>query len=201
MGGTSQKGFTLLELMMAIAVIGVVLAIAVPNFNEFRLNSRMTSAANDLLGALNVARSEAIKQQRPVAFCGSAAPNATPPVCNPALTGWVVWVDNDNNGAIAANEQVVAMHAPLPAALNVTTNFNVISYAPTGFAQNFGPAALGVLLCDQRGDSAPDGRLRKRVLTLSPTGRPAIIRTGADLADLPNPAPPMNVGWQCNPGP
>lgn len=197
MGGTGAKGFTLIELMMAIAVIGVVLAVTIPSFNEFRLNNRMTGAANDLLGALNLARSEAIKRQQPVAFCGSPAPNADPPTCNNALTGWVVWVDGNNNGAVDAAEPVVGTHEPLSTALSVTTNFNVISYAATGFVQGFGPATRGVLLCDQRGDAAPNDQLRKRILSLSPTGRPAVIRIGAHLADLPTPEPPINPNWQC----
>jgi type IV fimbrial biogenesis protein FimT len=197
MGGTAEKGFTLLELMMAIAVIGVLAAFTIPSFNEIRLNNRMTGAANDLLAALNTARSEAIKRQRPVAFCGSAAPNATPPACDAALSGWVVWADDNNDGAIAANEQVVAIHAPLSAALNVTTNFNVISYAPTGFVQNFGAATRGILLCDERQNDAPDGLLRKRIVSLSPTGRPSIVRTSSGLGDLPTPQPPMDSNWLC----
>lgn len=197
MGGTSAKGFTLIEMMMALAVIGVLAAITIPSFNEFRLNSRMTSAANDLLGALNVARSEAIKRQVPVAFCGSAAPSAIPPVCNNTLTGWVVWVDNNNNAAIEAGEQVVAVHEPLSNALNVTINFGVISYAPTGFVQNFGPATRGILLCDERLNAVTGDQFRKRILSLSATGRPAIVRTGTALGNLPTPQPPMNATWQC----
>src|SRR5262245_2755893 len=160
MGGTTEKGFTLMELMMALAVIGVLAAVTIPSFNEFRLNSRMTSAANDLLAALNVARSEAIKRQVPVAFCGSPAPTAQPPTCDPNLTGWVVWVDTDNDRVIDAAEQVVVAHEPLSTALDVTTNFDVISYAATGFVQNFGPATRGILVCDERGDAIMGDQFR-----------------------------------------
>jgi type IV fimbrial biogenesis protein FimT len=197
MGGTTEKGFTLLELMMALAVIGVLAAFTIPSFNEFRMNSRMTGTANDLLAALNFARSEAIKRQRPVAFCGSAAPNATPPACDGALSGWVVWADDNNDGAIAANEQVITIHAPIPATLNATTNFNIISYAATGFVQNFGAATRGILLCDERQDAAPDGQLRKRIVTLSPTGRPSVVRTASALGELPTPEPPIDSNWLC----
>lgn len=186
-----------MELMMALAVIGVIAAFTIPSFNEFRLNNRMTGAANDLLAALNVARSEAIKRQQPVAFCGSLAPDATPPVCNNTLSGWVVWVDNDNDRTIGAGEQVVATHAPLSTALNATINFDVITYGATGFVQNFGPATRGILLCDERQDAVVGDQFRKRIVSLSATGRPAIVRTGTALGDLPTPQPPMDPNWMC----
>lgn len=199
MGGTSAKGFTLLELMMALAVAGVVLAIAIPNFNAFRLNARMTSAANDLLGGLNVARSEAIKRQQPVALCGSATPNASPPACSGALTGWVVWVDTNNDGAIAATEQVVARHEPLSVALGTTTNGTFVSYAPTGFVQRTMPGAASAFkLCDQRNNDVIGDQYRKRIVAVSATGRPAILRVVQDVvrfgAQQQAPPPPINVG-------
>ena len=67
-----QAGFTLIELMFTIVVLAVLLGIGVPNFRDFVRNSRLTSAANDLLTDVNLARSEAVKRRVPVTLCKSA---------------------------------------------------------------------------------------------------------------------------------
>ena len=58
---TKNQGFTLLELIVVMAVAGVLCAFALPAFNNTIAESRMTSVTNGLVGALNLARSEAIE--------------------------------------------------------------------------------------------------------------------------------------------
>jgi len=197
MGGRRQRGFTLLELMMAIAVIGILAAVAVPSFITFRLNSRMTSAANDLLTDLNAARSEAIKRQRPVAFCGSTNPDDDEPDCDAAVTGWVVWVDTNNDRVIDPGEALIRQHGALPTALTVQNNFTSISYGANGFSQDPAAATMGILLCDDRGNESTNGQFRKRIVTLSATGRPTVVKAEADVAQLPEPADPIDQTWRC----
>lgn len=95
-----MSGFTLLELMVVVVIAGILLAIGVPAMGNFISNSRMTAAANDLMGTLHYARSEAIKRRAPVTICTSANPLDADPDCaaSPLLTGWVVFVDNNQNG-------------------------------------------------------------------------------------------------------
>lgn len=182
-----------MELMTAIAVIGVVLAITVPSFNTFRLNNRMTGAANDLLASFNVARSEAVKRQQTIGVCTSTNPRAATPTCTAPLNdnnriGWVVWLDQDADATPDAGEQVLANHDTLDPALRLTSNWQAINYVPTGFMQvtpalpTGAPAAL--LLCDERRNDATDDQIRRRVLTVSPTGRPAVLRTGTGVDGL-----------------
>lgn len=202
MGGKkTTKGFTLMELMMTLAVVGVILAVAVPSFRAFQLNNRMTSAANDLLASIQHARSEAIKRQRIVALCASANPAADPPSCSASFSGWVVWADADNDATIDGAEEVIASHEALDASLTVTANGNFFSYAPSGFTQDAVggvDAATKILLCDERGDVPAGNLYRKRVIRLSPTGRPAILRTVDDI-DRADPEAPLDV--LCGPGP
>ena len=61
-----QHGFTLWELLMALLVAGILLGIGVPNVMEFQRNGAMTAAANDLVTAMLMARTEAVKRQAPV---------------------------------------------------------------------------------------------------------------------------------------
>lgn len=60
-------GFTLLELVITIAIVAILLAVALPNFHDFVIHSTVNSTANELVGALNTARAEAVKRGRPVA--------------------------------------------------------------------------------------------------------------------------------------
>jgi type IV fimbrial biogenesis protein FimT len=202
--GRNPRGFTLLELMMALALIGIILAFAIPSFSSFRKNARMTSAANDLLADLNMARTEAIKRQRNVAFCGSGAPRAAEPACDPFVSGWLVWVDNNNDGDIDAGEPLVTAHDPLPDALQVASNFEVISYGADGFARL--QPTTAVLLCDDRGNAPAGDFYRKRIVALNATGRPWVARSVADVASLTEPAEPagdaveIDENWLCPTG-
>lgn len=60
---SSPKGFTLIELMVSIVVLGILVAVAIPSFTEIIRNNRLTTQANDGLGLLLYARSEAIKRR------------------------------------------------------------------------------------------------------------------------------------------
>ncbi len=65
----SQKGFTLIELMVALAVLAILLGIAVPAFSSMLRDSRVSTLADELQGALQLARSEAIKRRQSVVVC------------------------------------------------------------------------------------------------------------------------------------
>lgn len=68
-----QSGFTLVELMLAIAIFGILLAIALPNFSEMIINQRVRSASSDLFATLLYARSEAIKRNATINVVRSGA--------------------------------------------------------------------------------------------------------------------------------
>src|SRR5688572_24653737 len=102
MNTSRQHGFTLWELLMTLLVAGILLGIGVPNVMQFQRNSAMTAAANDLLTAGLVARTEAVKRRTFVGWCLSNDPLANPPVCASASVvdnstagfGYVVWIDD-----------------------------------------------------------------------------------------------------------
>ncbi len=135
-----QSAFTLIELMVTLAVAVIVLTVGVPGLQSFFVNSRLTTQTNQLVSALNLARCEAIKRGVWVTVCKSANPTASSPSCAASggwEQGWVVFVDSSNIGTIDAGEPVLRVFNKL----DVTTlsgggNFSKwISYLPSGISQ------------------------------------------------------------------
>jgi type IV fimbrial biogenesis protein FimT len=84
----NQQGFTLIELMVTLAISAILLGIGVPSFRGMIENNRIAAASNDLVTGLQLARSEAINRGIPVVLCASSdqATCATTPVW---INGWV----------------------------------------------------------------------------------------------------------------
>lgn len=89
------RGFTLIELMITIAVLVITLTLAVPSFSNIIQNNRSTALANELSSAINLARSEAVKRGQEVSVCPrNVAGNA----CSGArdwTVGWLVQTGAD----------------------------------------------------------------------------------------------------------
>jgi type IV fimbrial biogenesis protein FimT len=83
------KGFTLVEMMVTMAVMAIVLAVAVPSFTSLVASNRLSAQANDWLSAFYLARAEAIKLNQNVRLCHSADGL----LCSPAPAGgWLGWI-------------------------------------------------------------------------------------------------------------
>jgi len=97
-----ERGFTLLELLIVVAIVIVVAAIGVPSLVPFIQNGRITTVTNDMISALHVARSEAIRMGSVGCVCPSANPTAdptggTPPACNATDNweqGWISFLED-----------------------------------------------------------------------------------------------------------
>jgi type IV fimbrial biogenesis protein FimT len=99
-----QSGFTLIELMVAIAVLAVLLAMGLPSFQYSLRSNRVATATNEMLASVSLARSEAIRSTAGGGVCSSSDGAA----CNGGWgDGWLVWADTNADGTLDAGEAVL----------------------------------------------------------------------------------------------
>lgn len=184
-----------MELLIVLVVVSIVLAIAVPSFGEFRRNSDLTSASNDILASFQLARTEAIKRQQTVSVCSSANPQANPGAsCSGGpFVGWIVFSDPNADCQRSADETVVGREGPLDNSLRASSAGVCATFAPTGFAVDLpdGVEADRLLFCDQRGLALQTGtdQSAARGITISRMGRPSLTRDPDVIASWGLPCP------------
>jgi len=107
-----SKGFTLVELMITVAVVAILAAIAFPSFQSVLRSNRVANASNEAAGLVALARSEAIRNKRGGGVCGSTSGTS----CDGAWgKGMLAWADTDPDGALGAGEVVLRFVAMNPA--------------------------------------------------------------------------------------
>lgn len=177
-------GFTLIELMIALAILAILLTIAVPSFRDAVLNARMTAQANDLMADLNLARSEAVKRNLNVYLCTSS--NGTSCTNSAWRLGWMVYVDVDQDGVWDAAEVPLKSRPAFDTGNNLVVTGDSgggggarqIPYHASGVS-TIGAGEVVFTMCDARNETAVGAQLaerRGRRVTINPTGRPLAER-------------------------
>jgi type IV fimbrial biogenesis protein FimT len=156
----SVKGITLIELMITIAIAGILISLAAPNFRASVQNNRMVTEVNDLHASLNLGRSEAIKRNSDVTICAS---NNGKICTGDWKDGWIVFADNDVNGVIK-QENIIRVHGPISASSTLLFSDDQVTYASDGTST--GGSKGTFTLCDSRGAAHARG------LVIGLSGRP-----------------------------
>ena len=100
------NGFTLVELLVAIAVVGVIAAAAGPSMSSLIRNNALGSSTNKFLSAINYARSEAITRNAPITLCRRSNTD----ICTTTgdwENGWIIFADANLNGVIDTGEDPI----------------------------------------------------------------------------------------------
>ena len=166
------KGFTLLELLVTLAVASILVSVGVPSFRGAIMDNRLVRDSNQFVGAINLARSTAVRFQRNATVCASTNYDAAVPTCSSSTdwsSGWIVWVDKNRDAATSANE-IIYVQAPINDANTFSsTAATLFSFDARGFGVTLGD---DLMLCDNR--SGETGR-RIRVNNV---GRTNVSRQG-----------------------
>lgn len=136
-----SRGFTLIELLVTLTIMAIVLAIGMPMMGSVVERNTISGQVNSLVGAANLARSEAIKRSVAVVICRSDNPSADAPSCAASGTdwksGWIVFVDRDANGqmnsASSDSDVLLRIQEAMSDTGGITQNtFTKLIFRPTG---------------------------------------------------------------------
>ena len=169
------RGFTLIELMIAVALTGLLLSMAVPALDLFVSNARQTSAINDFVSTIHQARSAAVTTNVRVTICPSASGNDCESVGWNA--GWIAFSDPDSDQNVDAGETLIAASSETEGLTIQSNEFpTFVTYRPNGRVMNasVNGSAGAFTVCDDRGAD------RARVMLIDLSGRPRQSKTLAD---------------------
>jgi type IV fimbrial biogenesis protein FimT len=166
-------GVTLPELLVALTIAGILVVMGVPSFRYVTTQNRMSSEANALLGDLQFARGEAVKEGRPVTVC-SSSDGATCSASTSWDGGWIVFADSNGSQAVDAGEPVLRTQAPFTGGdtFQADNATRAVTFNRQGFALGL-PGTVTVALHDSRGTTA-----WSRCVAVSIVGRLEVQKSG-----------------------
>ncbi len=184
------RGFTLIELVVTMAIAAVLMMVAVPSFVNFQRNSQLTSLTNSLVASIYAARGEAMK----TGFNAFVVPTANG---SDWTTGWIVFVDNNGDGSFSAADDTLVQTQPALEGYFTASGtgssgqtpayimFSSSGYSKTKSGSSFGTGGFGALTMSIARSDAPASAVYEetRRITISSTGR---LRTCKPLSATDN---------------
>jgi prepilin-type N-terminal cleavage/methylation domain-containing protein len=141
---SQQKGFTLVELLTVVAVIGISLGVGIPNLQNFMQDNHQINAINEFSSYVSFARNEAVVRNTTVKLC----------VANETKTGCATTSDNWANGYLVIVEgetTALKIHDKLPGNQTITGNSTALVFSSNGMVTTAGTMTF----CDGRQNSQP----------------------------------------------
>ncbi|MFT4255949.1 MAG: GspH/FimT family pseudopilin [Pseudoxanthomonas sp.] len=169
MSRASTAGFTLLELMIAIAIAALLLTLALPSFQQTLRSNRVATATNEVMGALALARTEAIRTTRSGGVCPSTAGTG----CDGTSwsDGWMVWSDTGSTGwgTFATGDTIVRYSSPR-AQVSIDAGTD-LKFTFDARGRRTSPAGTDPATVTIAPDTCPSGQQLQRTLTIGTTGQ------------------------------
>ncbi|WP_298393696.1 GspH/FimT family pseudopilin [uncultured Azonexus sp.] len=156
-GQLRMQGFSLVEVMVASAVLAIILLVGVPSMLELNRDARMSAQADQILGLLGLARMEAIKERRDFRLCPATTPD-TATACSASANDW-------SNGILVMDGTTVFRRLSIPAGITINSAVTEVRFTGTLGSST---AAVTMTICaqgrrQQQIGVALSGRVAKRV--------------------------------------
>ena len=171
-----ENGFTLIELMIAIGLAGLLLSAAVPALDTFVSNARQTGAINDFVSSIHQARSTAITTNARVTICPSSGGTNCEAVSWDE--GWIVFSNRNGDLIVDGDETIVASSGSANGLTIQSGQFSTfITYRPNGRVSNasLNGSSGSFTVCDRRGAK------HAKVMVIDLSGRPRLSETSAPV--------------------
>lgn len=168
-----RGGFTLIEMLMTIAVLAVLCTLAMPSYGKLIGRTHVRTARDALNGALNQARLAAVDRRTQVVIC----PSADQRQCDRTTQwqhGWIVFADIDHDRKRSDGDPLIAVAQAQPGGVAILTSGGrlIVDYHPDGSA---GGSNLALTICDRAAGATDAMRL-------------VVNNAGRARSDTPDPA-------------
>lgn len=170
-----SPGFTLIELMISIALSALLLSMAIPALDHFTTSAKQTGAVNDFVSSMHIARSSAITTNFRTTVCASS--NGANCEAVSWDEGWIVFRDRDSDQTVDNDETVISVSGAINGLSIQSSEFgDFLMYRPNGRVMT--TSATGnsgqFTVCDNRGSD------HAKVLIVDLSGRPRLSKYLAD---------------------
>lgn len=112
--GSRTRGVSLAEMLIAVAIAGIMLGIAAPSMQSLIRHQQLKAALGDLSGAIDLTRSQAIMRGRRVYMAPTGADWSG---------GWTVFVDADGDARPSLGDDIINTHGPLAEGIRISSGF------------------------------------------------------------------------------
>ena len=133
-----NSGMTLIEVVVTIAIVGILASIAVPSFLSIIQKNKKSTLRDELISALQLTRSTATISRMPITICGS---NSSSTECSGSSSdwgeGWIIFTDNDDDGAIDSSEKIISIKNGISSGLSFNSTTSHITYSSQGIADGY----------------------------------------------------------------
>lgn len=165
----SIAGFTLIELMVTIAIVAILIALAFPSFEGSFRSNRLATTSNEIMGSIALARSEAVRTSRDSMLCASSD-GAT---CGDDWNqGWLIAVDEDQNGSFEQVVRYVQGDPRMAISAEGGASDTEIVFDSRGRPDNDGVARVFTV----SPDTCPTGQELQREMTLNAVGQLTVMK-------------------------
>jgi type IV fimbrial biogenesis protein FimT len=173
---SGSRGFTLIELMVTVAIAAVLMVVATPSFIQYQRNSELTSVANSLLASINASRSEALKRGRSA---------LVKPTGTGWAGGWIVFVDMNGDSVYTEGVDVLVQKQDAVKSYFSIAGNNIASgsspymrFDSSGYSTDNALSPVALALTISRTDVTSAEQVRRVVVAR--TGRVRVCNPGID---------------------